>query len=415
MTKYHIGSQGEPSICRASKRPCPYGGPTGKENHYNSRADAIRSMEKVNHGTHEHTASKGKTQWSVSAKLLDGLEFDGKTQDELLSYTGGVSKTPSGIETRERKGELVDKGYVSQYAVRGKIDLNTLNENSYKDFGFKDVSEQSDRIKLERAKIVNSSLVSRGSQQEMKNMDNVDKSALAFFSSNNYGWFNGYIMNPETINTLPSGNDDDEPFIAGEAGKDIIENYAGLGADRVKHKQYDTSGAHKERITQKMVADSAQKIDTALEHSPKEQRILYRGIWNRSPLFNNYESVKDYVDENLSLGSEIQFNGYQSSSMSSSVGHMYSDRNGVEGGMVYEILTPEGVNMTSVSQHTREDEVLLPRNQRYVVVGRNTVSHVNQRKKTVDTEIVQIVAVNKEGEVLDGTNSDPIEPFSITG
>lgn len=79
-------------------------------------------------------------------------------------------------------------------------------------------------------------------------------------------------------------------------------------------------------------------------------------------------------------------------------------------GMLFEILTPEGVNVTSVSEYRSELEVLLPRNQTYVVVGHKEIVN-DEDYPEYNQKVVQLVAINSKGEVLDGTNAD--EPPSI--
>lgn len=45
MTKYHINDKGQPSVCRATKGNCPFGGP---ETHFKSQADAQIEVDKRN-------------------------------------------------------------------------------------------------------------------------------------------------------------------------------------------------------------------------------------------------------------------------------------------------------------------------------------------------------------------------------
>lgn len=46
--KFHVNPEtGEYGHCHATQRPCPLGGSTGKENHYDTRLQAIRAQEKI--------------------------------------------------------------------------------------------------------------------------------------------------------------------------------------------------------------------------------------------------------------------------------------------------------------------------------------------------------------------------------
>lgn len=53
MAKYHINDQGEVHPCRASKKPCRFGGADGASNHYTSREAATAALEAQLKAEHE--------------------------------------------------------------------------------------------------------------------------------------------------------------------------------------------------------------------------------------------------------------------------------------------------------------------------------------------------------------------------
>jgi len=118
--------------------------------------------------------------------------------------------------------------------------------------------------------------------------------------------------------------------------------------------------------------------------------------------------VDNWLADHGQLGQTISFSSYTSTSSCISVARNMSGND--SSGMLFEILTPEGVNVTSVSEYRSEREVLLPRNQTYVVVGHKEIVN-DEDYPEYNQKVVQLVAINSKGEVLDGTNAD--EPPSI--
>lgn len=144
-----------------------------------------------------------------------------------------------------------------------------------------------------------------------------------------------------------------------------------------------------------------------MRKSPKKQRIVYRGIVNESHIIQSSRDVDSWIKEHGQLGQTLTFNSYTSTTASVDRARSISGKD--SSGMIFEILTPEGINVTSVSEYKDEKEILLPRNQTYVVVGHKTI--VDEYGPEFNQKVVQLVAINSKGEVLDGTNAD--EPPSI--
>lgn len=68
--KYHINpATGTPTICRAKERPCPYGGKSGKDNHYNTYSEAHIASQDMMESKHMLLPSSGFLQKRKKAKI----------------------------------------------------------------------------------------------------------------------------------------------------------------------------------------------------------------------------------------------------------------------------------------------------------------------------------------------------------
>lgn len=415
MPKFHIDVNGEPAFCRAKQRPCPRG---GEENHFTDIMEATREAERRHTNQYGVTASKEFTEETPTVTLneepsrtrfVDHVTIDGKTGQALMRYTGSAEDQQDlGVRSNWREGKLVSGGAFAPVEVSGVINRDNLNKHSYKEFGFTSVSssEYADTRYKDIEDSHDHSTILESSKAETGQMSSVSTSALNFFSSNNYEWFNTYMRRPWELKQLPDDDENAAPFVSGEIGKDV-SHVSPNGDYSFNHGDYMYD--EPERLTVSNIEDTVDKMDAALDNGAKEQRIVYRGVSFSSPMFSGYKSILDYTANNLSLGTEISFDNYQSSSLSAGVGYRYSQKGDTPDGMVYEILTPEGANITSISNYRSEKEVLLPREQKYVVVGKHSI--INNPEVSGSVQVIQLVAVNNKGEVLDGTNADPFKPF----
>lgn len=203
----------------------------------------------------------------------------------------------------EHTSRMIDYGYLQDGVVSGVVDYRKLDEDSHKDFGFsgKDFFSLKINEHLDR----NAELIS---QYEMRDFTDSEKNAAEFFTTNYYATFNGFLYGT----TKPS---DSKLF----------------------------GGIHIEKAKKRVAA-----MDSFMEKAPKKQKILYKGIYGDAEMFDG-TTAEEWAESNLKVGSELVFDGYQSSSFDPEQALRYG-RNGI----VYEILTPEGVNIVSVSQFQEE-------------------------------------------------------------
>lgn len=262
-----------------------------------------------------------------------------------------------GLAKKKVNNALSRIGYLNSDVVTGTLNYDEIDENTHKKLGFSghDIFYKDIHPDFNYKKIL------EVSGKEVKPLDKEEKNSLTFFTSNDYAWFNSVLYK----NMAP--ND-----------KSLYSNKTSEGIKRI-----------------------VSHMDAALAKAPKKQRTVYRGVNGGSQLFAG-TTVHDWVDKNMVVGKDVIFDGYQSSSPNLQSANSYKGSYG--GGLLYEIITPEGINVSEISMYPGEQEVILPRDARYAVVG--------VQKKDNDVAIVQLIAVNSKGEILDGTNADPPKDIS---
>lgn len=342
-----------------------------------SDVSVLYGGESVNLQT--NNGEKGSSAWTKSEKHY--------SNEELFLNKGMKKYNPDlNVEISENEGYLVDTHYLSSKKVSGVLDYTKLSEIDDSELGFNKMSEEGEAYELINKNYTNLSNYHELSQKELTEMDEDDRAALKFFTSDNYKWLNRSLFNKETVKN-----------------KDKV--------DYDKYKSFKEFRRETEYEKDHQNIDSIKKItktlDKALSKGPKKQRIVYRGVTAYAPMYEG-RSAAEWVSETYEVGKEVVFDGYQSSSANVGPALGFSSPDGI----IYEILTPEGVNVSSESEYNTEAEITLPRGQRYTVssvhkkdinIGYTTYKNVN---------IVRLVAVNSKGEVLDGTNSD--KPAEIT-
>lgn len=420
---FHINTDsGKVDLCVAQKGNCPFGGDDGSDNHYESVKESLAASEKMMESKWgnpnikktsyteellEH-ASNGISRSTQFLNKLREMEEDEEIYlpDETDSFFSHpldtVHQQELGIHAVEQEGYLVDKNYFARKQVSGTIDYNKLNETSYKEFGFatvdpvdnltsrmdqyQDSVDYRTHVKLSRA--------------ELNDLDERELRALSVFSNSELY---------EHINVPLYNSTDDEEILQGQY--DDVEDTVDLLSGDVMSDEFEDFYPE-ELLTKRNYAELINNLDSAIAKGPGEQRVLYRGVSAASGFIMNYYGsvddygVDDYVEKNFTLGSEIQFNGYQSSSSNPLIAKRFAN----EGfGVVCEILTPAGINMSSMSDFDEESEVLLPRQSRYMVVGTHKIKR--NGKSPSETNIVQLVAINDKGEVLTAANMRTPSPL----
>lgn len=304
-----------------------------------------------------------------------------------------VSRGESHLDPKHRilltelKGKaFVEENYQST-EVTGVIDPATLDEDSYKIFGFKEIvdgfneSRYVDRIERDAL-----------SKEETEVLTFKEKSCLKAYT-----------------------NADACPVINASVEKEFDDpEITMLGSSTLKqpldsiYKEATTCIDYNilTRLSPPVVNEIVKNVDSALTQGPGLQRIVYRGIGRvRGQDFR----VKEYINETYQIGKTVKFDSYLSTSRNPVIASSFGIC-----GAVFEILTPEGMAIGNLSQHAREEEVLLPRGSRYVIVGRK--DNVARKKGGGPITVIQMVAVDENNAIL-GSDREPRAPekFELEG
>jgi hypothetical protein len=333
------------------------------------------------------------------------FKYKKEDSDQVLYSALDSKETTLGLTSVAHEGYLVDKTYLSGTQNSGLIDYTKLDEESYLDFGFQPIS-QSRYSGMPLKEFV------EVSKSELKDIPRDEKQALRFFTSAHFGWVNKalYQQNQEG---------DVEPVLMPDQG----EHKSRFDGKKFSKKEEFNPDYDELKYTEKtpsLIEELTTKIDSAMEKSHKQQRIVYRGINIYHPAVLAYGkqhksaavgTVK-YVEDHYALGQEVTFDGYQSTSFSPTVAADYASENGI----VFEIKASSGLNVSSVSHFDIEQEVIMPRNSRYMVVG---VHHKQEYiygdngkyQGTQKLNVVQLVEITDDGYVRDESNAKKSNPL----
>lgn len=288
-------------------------------------------------------------------------------------------------------GADVDNGYIAKEQLHGTIDYTTLNENSYKTFGFQSPQETR-TIGLSNKEIINLS------RQEMKNRDvpMLGQGGMHTITTNQYEWINMALYGQEPCLVANPSN----------LKKALPVN--------PNAKTYEDTGLSDETYP---CPARLQQVTKAADEGLKaacdgRQRIVYRGVKGYSPFIEEAGGLTAYVDENYQLGSTVQWDGYNSTCIVPDIAVDYA---GYDSGIVYEIRAASGANVSGISAYDTEKEYLLPRASKFMVVGvhknvnlkyeaENTSPHTKAKKRTAKAEsmtVIQLVEVTDDGRIQD--------------
>jgi hypothetical protein len=311
----------------------------------------------------------------------------GKT---LYEAAGEEEVNSLGITTANYRGYLVESGYIDAIQVSGQINYNKLNETSYKEFGFQEPSE------IRRGGLTLNELKEL-SGAELEAVSHGEQSALTLYTTSAYNWINGALYAKSPNLRTPGEYEQPNKIYFPEEGY----------------------GPYSEP-TPDCLKQTVEKMDSGLLKNAGDQKTVYRGMkfWHEafeSDLPED-ETVAAYVDKHYSLGQEVVFDGYQSASYSPAMGGSYAGENG----LIFEIKTSSGVNVSKVSNYDLEREIILPRNSRYMIVGihkKVDYEHTDVDKNIVNptrynSTVVQMIEITEDGYAKTGSNKATPPPLT---
>lgn len=335
--------------------------------------------------TVKHAATKLTTEHSLYSN------FEAIKGQTLYAPVAENETSELGITTSTYEGYLVENGYIDSVQAKGQINYNKLNEDSYKEFGFKAPSE-------ERKNNLFLNELEELSKEELRNSTPGEENALHLYTTSAYIWMNGSLYANEPFLNKPKKNDQ----------------------QGIPYFPDDDSTAAFARPVPECLKQAVEKIDSAFAKKTGEQTTVYRGMKHFHAAFDTdmdpEERVASYVSKNYPLGQEVVFDGYQSASHSPSIASGYSD----DDGLIFEIKTSSGLNISKVSNYASEREALLPRNSRYMVVGiHNKVKYKTDdadpntdAKTRFNTTIVQMIEITDDGYIKDSSNKSSPPPLT---
>lgn len=314
----------------------------------------------------------------------------------LYERKDGEAVSPLGITVRERTGLLAYENYFSSKQNSGLLNYTKLDETSYKEFGFQPPEEErTNSWTLDQLKEL--------SEAELGDMTVSEKKALQSFTGDPYKMINVSLYG-KGPSYLSKSKVEYKPYYNDETEEDGTWQHV-IGAEKPEFIQEFTKLA-----------------DSAMTKTPKQQRIVYRGMGRHhaelyaSTMSETTEKIAKYVDENYSLGQEVMLDGFQSSSYSPTIAADYAGL----GGILFEIKTASGANVTSISDYGDEREVILPRHSRYMVVGvhkkatfvADDIGKDQAYKRQDNTTIIQLIEITDDGYIRDETNFSAPPPLT---
>lgn len=279
-------------------------------------------------------------------------EYERRMDDRI--FTNKLNKKMMTLKFSENKSPLTSFNYARKMNIEGKINPKIINNDSWKEFGFSGPN-------ILKMKATNNELkfYNQASVQEISVLSDREKEALQFFTSSSFADFNKYVFNATSI-------------------------------DKEKQAVFN---------------NIKETLDNALNKSPKISKIVYRGVKTSASVIGinedddygkRMEKLNNYVNNNFKLGSKVAFSGYQSTALDPSVATSWAERDGI----VFEIMSPNGVNLTSISRNPEETEVLMPRNTKYMVIGVQKGDDLPFSYRAKPSHIIQLVAIDDDNNVL---------------
>lgn len=314
-----------------------------------------------------------------------------------------VSQSDScNLTSTPQDSSLADASLYSEESLSGRINPASITDESYLDYGFQkptghfssglSKSEKDDHYKLT---ILNST----------KNLEALtvdEKVALGVFTTNQYKSLSLYLHDSPQAPDLTTDaateewNDNNEEIVQ----KTFTQYFADDEEAAYRARGIDQSCASKASTavvsqTVEGMSSYVETLDSAFTKADGRQRIIYRGeSLSKTSHFDTLD-VKEYLAQNMQLGSKVSFKGVQSTSVNVENARKYCGGYETDG-IMYEIRSASGINIQELSSFPYEQEVLLPRNSQYRVVG---VHYVEGATRNATNAVVQLVEVDDEDNI----------------
>lgn len=346
--RYHINpTTNRINICKATIK-CDFSINGIEPEHFLSKEEAKKHIEELEKKDNlSIIVQKKKSTQNINIDNIVKVyptDVYGNDSSSTFTIIDKPEKVNDSIIRYKTKGSLVSKGIISPYFYKGKINISSINEESYKDFGF----EKPDYQNYDTKRIKNQSFIKEISKKEIQYIkENND------FSENDFNNISLYSFS----------------------------KYAGLINRILRNKNVDYS--YQDLSKHLAIMKSLDKI---LSNDNGYQRVIYRGVRTG----------------HIELGETVVFDAYSSCSYDRKTASFfgsssYSQLN--NNGTVFEILTSQGINISSLSDY-KESEVLLPKETQFIVVGNHEILMKDDEKWNTKSKVIQMVAVDKNNNIL---------------
>lgn len=281
-------------------------------------------------------------------------EYEKRMSNRL--FTTNIKKDKYNIKFDENNSPLTQFNYEAKVKATGKINPKTLTKDSWKDFGFSGPNIL--KMKSTTSELF---LYNKASEQELEKLTDEEKNSIKFFTSSAFANFNRTLFGKRKISKI-------------EEVKEFKNNVKNIDSGLAKNPSNLT------RIVYRGVKPTASAIGVDKDDTYKDKE----------------EKINSYIDKNFEIGKTVDFKGYQSTSLDPQVATSWADKDGI----VFEIMSPKGLNITSISQNAEETEVLMPRNTKYMIVGVQKSDELEFSYRSKPSHIIQLVAIDENNNIL---------------
>lgn len=345
-----------------------------------------------------------ETHWTPEQKAADNAR-------RRAIYAAKTAALGESVLTQEKLHLLmneqrsVNTNATADQQTSASVDMESITDQSYLDYGFENPGDLSDYKQSFDDDELTEEVIADSNDKELPALNYRERAALSVFASRSYSTINTYLHGVPTAEKIQrtgladrfdhSINSEDEYLK--ERDDDDAESRSEEYIVNRSIRDTCRSFYYHEMITATNLQDYVSTVDSAFSKASGVERTLYRG---ESFGKEHHEgTLKEYIDTHMKLGSKVKFKGLQSTSLKEKAAKDFGCV-GKYDGIVYEIKSPSGINISGVSPYPGESEVLLPRNTQYRVVGVHYMGGRNNfTGENINTAVIQLVEVDDNDNV----------------
>lgn len=347
-----------------------------------------------------------ENHWTPEQKAADNARRRAIYAARKTAPVAGESST---LQRALQKVPSQTSSLYAEELITGRINPSQITEESYTEYGFVAPKEHKSLTKAEEFKLWKE--CKADSRDHLRPLTVDEKVALGVFTTGQYRQLSLYLHDSPQIALIdpsknkPEWNQDNEKMVQETEASFGTEPEPDVDPVATTENKLNLSCAVKASRsfvsnTPEGLTSYTEAVDSAFSKAAGKQRIVYRGERLSADHFGEHENVREYVANELALGSKVSFKGVQSTSTDRNSARRYCGGYETDG-IMYEIRTPSGINITAVSSFDYEQEVLLPRNSQYRVVG---VHYTDGATRSATNAIIQLVEVDDDDNIRTGQN-----------